>query len=84
MIYRHYKGGYYKRLCIAKHSETEEQLVIYQGTDGRIWARPRGMFEDQVCVDADTDDQDWVPRFDLVPFQSDPAGPSLTGDDANV
>jgi hypothetical protein len=80
MIYRHYKGGYYKVLCIAKHSETKEQLVIYQGTDGRVWARPHRMFHSQVLVGL----QDWVPRFELVPFQSNPAGPSLAGDHADV
>jgi len=42
--HRHYKGGLYRVLHTALHSETEEKLVIYQSADGRIWARPYDMF----------------------------------------
>lgn len=45
--YRHYKGTLYKVLGIARHSETQEELVIY--TDGgKLWARPKGMFLESV------------------------------------
>ena len=48
--YRHFKGGVYTVLGVAHHSETGEELVIYQrdndGTEyaGKICARPVGMF----------------------------------------
>ena len=46
-IYRHYKGGIYEVLCIATHTESSEEQVIYKGkTRGRIWARPKAMFMD--------------------------------------
>lgn len=48
--YQHYKGGYYKELYEAKHSETGEYMVIY--TDGReVWARPYAMFHGYAQVD---------------------------------
>jgi len=51
-IYQHYKGNFYKVLAIAKHTETEEELVIYQKIskelEEQIWARPMSMFIDQV------------------------------------
>jgi hypothetical protein len=51
--YRHYKGNDYLVLYIARHSETEEELVIYQALYGEmgIWARPAAMFEEMVEVD---------------------------------
>lgn len=50
--YRHYKGGLYKVISIAVHTETDEVLIIYQGVDGnKVWARPRNMFEDTVEID---------------------------------
>ena len=51
--YRHFKGNEYLVLYLAKHSETEEALVIYQALYGErgIWARPLAMFEDKVEVD---------------------------------
>ena len=45
--YRHYKGGIYQILCVATHTESGEEQVIYKGkTKGRIWARPKTMFMD--------------------------------------
>ncbi len=42
-VYRHFKGTLHKVICLARHSETEEELVIYtHGTD--IWARPISSF----------------------------------------
>lgn len=42
-IYRHFKGTLHKVICLARHSETEELLVIYTHNDD-IWARPISMF----------------------------------------
>ena len=45
-VYRHFKGGYYCVLCMAVHTETGENLVIYQELYGerRVFARPIDMF----------------------------------------
>ena len=45
--YRHFKGNIMKVLYIAKHSETEELLVIYEHNNV-IWARPYDMFNSLV------------------------------------
>lgn len=43
-IYQHYKGGLYKVIGIASHSETLEKLVIYISlTNHLLWARPLSM-----------------------------------------
>ena len=48
--YRHYKGNTYKVLGVAKHSETEEKLVVYQALYGEcgLWVRPLEMFMEKV------------------------------------
>jgi len=48
--YRHYKGNYYRLLSEARHSETLEEMVVYQAMYGEqgIWVRPKGMFYEQV------------------------------------
>lgn len=50
-IYKHYKGPFYEVLEVARHSETEEELVIYRCLYGdySIWARPLTMFEETIC-----------------------------------
>lgn len=51
-IYQHYKGGKYKVLTMASHSETNEPLVIYQSTlFGSIYARPLNMWFDDIDVE---------------------------------
>lgn len=49
-VYRHYKGKRYRVLCLAKHSETLEEMVVYQALygDGQIWVRPAGMWYETV------------------------------------
>lgn len=43
--YRHFKGGEYELMAVARHSETDEELVIYKSVnDGQVWARPKEMF----------------------------------------
>ena len=66
--YRHYKGGEYRVLFTATHSETEEKLVIYQTLygDRGYWARPLSMFTGSVTVDGVEQ-----PRFALVEPEPD-------------
>lgn len=61
--YRHFKGKEYEVIGIAKHSETMEELVVYQGLygDKPIWVRPLTSFEEQVEVDGNK-----VPRFECI------------------
>jgi hypothetical protein len=61
--YRHYKGGLYEVLGVARHSETEEELVVYRPLygEGGLWVRPRAMFLETVRING----QD-VPRFQFL------------------
>ena len=49
-LYRHFKGGLYKVMEVATHSEDEQLLVIYQALYGEkgYWARPLAMFTELV------------------------------------
>ncbi len=50
--YRHFKGGEYEAIGIAKHSETLEDMVVYRALygDGGLWVRPVSMFSETVTV----------------------------------
>ena len=54
--YRHYKGHEYTVLGVARHSETEEEMVVYRQEygDHSLWVRPLGMFLETVVVDGKT------------------------------
>lgn len=51
--YRHYKGNDYQVIGVAKHSEDESELVVYQllYEEGGLWVRPLEMFVELVEVD---------------------------------
>lgn len=65
--YRHYKGRHYEVIGVARHSETEEQLVIYRCLYGdySLWVRPLAMFRESVDVAGEQ-----VPRFARVDAQA--------------
>ncbi|GAB2639546.1 DUF1653 domain-containing protein [Psychrobacter pocilloporae] len=62
-IYRHYKGSLYQVLHTAKHSETEESLVVYRCLYGEygVWVRPLAMFTETVTVEGKE-----LLRFELI------------------
>ena len=51
--YRHFKGNEYEVLCIARHSETTEPMVVYRALygDGGVWVRPADMWNEEVVRD---------------------------------
>ena len=51
--YRHYKGGEYEVIGVARHSESLEPLVVYRPLydDSGWWVRPHAMFFGSVVVD---------------------------------
>jgi hypothetical protein len=61
--YRHYKGKEYEVVGTARHSETEEEFVVYRALYGSrgLWIRPRAMFEEMVNLDGKD-----VPRFQFL------------------
>ena len=61
--YRHYKGRDYLVIDVARHSETEEQFVVYRTDygDRTLWIRPLAMFTEEVTVDGQA-----MPRFRYV------------------
>ena len=68
-IYRHYKGQQYRVIGTACHSETEEQLVVYQALYGEcgLWVRPLSMFIESVNVDGEQ-----ISRFALETAEIEP------------
>ncbi len=65
-IYKHSKtGNLYKVHFVAKHSETLDDLVVYEALykndKSQYWVRPLAMFEEIVTVDGKQ-----VPRFEFI------------------
>lgn len=62
-VWRHFKGNEYDVLGVARHSETQEELVVYRARYGtrELWARPVAMFLESVDVDGVR-----RPRFEYV------------------
>lgn len=52
--YRHYKGGEYEVIGVARHSETLEPLVVYRPIYSQTgwWLRPHAMFFESVTIDS--------------------------------
>ena len=61
--YRHFKGGQYEVIAIAKHSETQEEMVVYRALYGEksLWVRPARMWNEVVEKDGKT-----YQRFTLI------------------
>jgi hypothetical protein len=68
-LYQHYKGGRYKVIEVARHSESLEPLVVYRALYGQfgLWVRPAAMFFETVVTNGQS-----LPRFKLI----EPAGPT--------
>ena len=62
-VYEHYKSLRYKIIGVARHTETLEELVVYQALygNGDIWVRPLAMFLENVVMNGRVQ-----PRFKLV------------------
>lgn len=63
-VYEHYyKGLRYKILAVARHSETLEEMVVYQSLygEGDVWVRPLSLFLENVTVNGNLQ-----PRFKQI------------------
>lgn len=67
-LYQHFKGAFYRVLDVAKHSETEEEVVVYQALygDKGMWVRPLSMFTEAITHDGET-----RPRFARLDQQTE-------------
>ena len=61
--YQHFKGSFYQVLHIARHSETEEYLVVYHpyNSPDDIWVRPLTMFDEIIERNGK-----FLKRFDFI------------------
>lgn len=77
-IWRHFKGGVYRVVDLAKHSEMGEELVIYteEFRGETVWARPASMWMETVERDGKSQ-----PRFELI---FDPSSTEAPGKDINA
>jgi hypothetical protein len=66
--YRHYKGGEYEVVGVARHSETLEALILYRPlyNQSGLWVRPYAMFFEQIEREGRTQ-----PRFAFLADRGD-------------
>jgi hypothetical protein len=62
-LYRHFKGNTYEVIDTARHSETQEDMVVYRALYGDfgLWVRPIDMFTEEVERNGRK-----MPRFQLI------------------
>lgn len=66
-IYKHYKGNLYEVIDIVRHSETNEEMVLYKPLyeikdfPGQMWVRPLTMFLENIEKGGEK-----MPRFELI------------------
>ena len=59
-LYEHHKGNYYRIICVAKNSNTEEEMVVYRCcATGTAYTLPLTEFNYKVLPDE-------TPRFELI------------------
>ncbi len=61
--YKHYKGEVYTVLAIGRHTETGEDMTVYEGSNGEVWVIPSKMFNEYVIVDGKE-----FPRFTFLSY----------------
>lgn len=61
--YRHFKGNLYEVIDVARHSETQEEHVVYRALYGEmgLWIRPLAMFDETIERDGKS-----VKRFSYI------------------
>lgn len=61
--YRHFKGGEYEVLGVARHSESGERMVVYRALygEGGLWVRPEAMFLENIEREGAS-----FPRFEYI------------------
>jgi hypothetical protein len=64
-LYEHYKGMKYRAMDTVRHSETLEELVLYEALyenkNGKFWVRPKAMFLEDVVIEGVS-----RPRFKFI------------------
>lgn len=59
--YKHFKGGEYEVIGLAKHSETLEEMAVYYDSKKQLWVRPLKMFFEEVEINGQK-----MPRFKYI------------------